>query len=115
MVLSVPLNMHLMLCSLIFTTSFTEAYLLQAEEQFCERNFDAAERLYDAAILSAKTHKFVNEQALSNELAGHFYLDTGRKIKSVNYFMRAFESYNEWGAVAKAASLTKYFEIGDAA
>lgn len=56
----------------------------------------------------------MNEQALSNELAGHFYLDTGRKIKSVNYFMRAFENYNEWGAVAKAASLTKYFEIGDA-
>ncbi|KAK1741224.1 putative AAA ATPase [Skeletonema marinoi] len=91
-----------------------KAYLLQAEEQFCERNFDVAERLYDAAILSAKTHKFVNEQALANELAGHFYLDTGRKIKSVNYFMRAFENYNEWGAVAKAASLTKYFEIGDA-
>jgi hypothetical protein len=88
----------------------TEAYLLQAEEQFCERNFDVAERLYDAAILSAKTHKFVNEEALANELAGHFYLDTGRKIKSMNYFMRAFENYNEWGAVAKAASLTKYFE-----
>jgi tetratricopeptide (TPR) repeat protein len=90
--------------------AFTEAYLLQAEEQFCERNFDEAETLYDAAILCSKQHKFLNEEALANELAGYFYLDTGRKNRSVHYFMRAFEKYNEWGAVAKAASLSKYFE-----
>lgn len=101
---------YLILCSLLFTTAFTEAYLLQAEEQFCERNFDEAETLYDAAILSSKTHKFVNEEALANEMAGHFFLDTGRKNRSVSYFMRAFEKYNEWGAVAKANMLTRYFE-----
>ena len=89
---------------------FTEAYLLLAEERFCERNFDEAETLYDAAILSSKTHKFVNEEALANELAGRFYLETGRKNRSVHYFMQAFEKYNEWGAVAKAALLSKYFE-----
>ncbi|KAK1734218.1 hypothetical protein QTG54_014985, partial [Skeletonema marinoi] len=43
-------------------------YLLQAEEQFCSRNFETAETLYDAAILSSKMHKFVNEEALANEL-----------------------------------------------
>eukprot|EP00986_Skeletonema_menzelii_P014494 scaffold9666_cov132-Skeletonema_menzelii.AAC.5 len=87
-----------------------KAYLLLAEERFCERNFDEAETLYDAAILSSKTHKFVNEEALANELAGRFYLETGRKNRSVHYFMQAFEKYNEWGAVAKAALLSKYFE-----
>ena len=93
--------------SLIFTTAFTELYLLQAEEQFSSRNFEMAETLYDAAILSSKVHKFVNEEALANELAGHFYLETGRRKKSVHYFSRAFEKYNEWGAVAKASALTQ--------
>ena len=87
----------------------TELYLLQAEEQFCSRNFETAETLYDAAILSSKMHKFVNEEALANELAGHFYLETGRRNKSVHYFSRAFDKYNEWGAVAKASALTEYF------
>ena len=96
--------------SLIFTTAFTELYLLQAEEQFSSRNFEMAETLYDAAILSSKVHKFVNEEALANELAGHFYLETGRRNKSVHYFSRAFDKYNEWGAVAKASVLTEYLD-----
>ncbi len=95
--------------SLIFSSS-TEAYLLQAEEQFSRMNFEPAEKLYDAAILSSKIHKFVNEEALANELAGHFYLETGRKNRSVHYFSQAFEKYNEWGAVAKANTLTSYLD-----
>ncbi len=96
-------------CSLIYSTSI-EAYLLQAEEQFCRMNFEIAEKLYDAAILSSKIHKYVNEEALANELAGHFYLETGRKNRSVHYFSQAFEKYNEWGAVAKANTLTNYLD-----
>ena len=103
----------LMLCSLILSTiytAFTESFLLQAEEHFCSRNFELAETLYDAAISSSKIHKFVNEEALANELAGHFYLETGRRNKSVHYFSQAFEKYNEWGAVAKANTLTEYLD-----
>ena len=85
-----------------------ETYLLQAEEQFSARNFDDAEKLYDAAILSSKQHKFVNEEALANELAGHFYLDTGRKYKSLQYFCQAEAKYREWGAVTKADELARY-------
>ncbi len=96
--------------ALLFFTTFTEAYLLQAEEQFSRRNFEEAETLYDAAILSSKAHKFVNEEALANELAGHFYLETGRRNRSVHYFSCAFEKYTEWGAVAKANTLTQYFD-----
>ncbi|KAL7431919.1 hypothetical protein ACHAXM_002874 [Skeletonema potamos] len=90
-----------------------KAYLLKAEEQFSRRNFEEAETLYDAAILSSKAHKFVNEEALANELAAHFYLETGRRNKSVNYFSQAFEKYNEWGAVAKANTLRKHFDGSD--
>ena len=90
------------------SSAFTEAYLLQAEEQFCSRNFEMAETLYDAAISSSKIHKFVNEEALANELAAYFYLETGRRNRSVHYFSQAFEKYTEWGAVAKANTLTEY-------
>eukprot|EP00986_Skeletonema_menzelii_P013347 scaffold7689_cov139-Skeletonema_menzelii.AAC.1 len=85
-----------------------KTYLLQAEEQFSARNFDDAEKLYDDAILSSKKHKFVNEEALANELAGHFYLETGRKYKSLQYFYQAEEKYREWGAVTKADELATY-------
>ena len=87
-----------------------ETFLLQAEEQFCERDFEEAERLYDAAIKSSKEHKFLNEEALANELAGHFYRDTGRRSKSIPYFVQAIAKYTEWGAVVKANSLSKYLE-----
>ena len=94
----------------IVSITITESYLLQAEKLFCERNFEEAERVYELAIQSSKTHKFVNEEALANELAGRFYLETGRRKQSENYFLRASENYREWGAVAKAASLSKYFD-----
>ncbi len=53
-------------------------------------------------------HKFVNEEALANELAGHFYLDTGRKFKALQYFCQAEEKYRAWGADAKANELVHY-------
>ena len=84
--------------------------LLQAEQKFCERDFEEAEKLYDAAISSSKEHKFVNEEALANELAGHFYLETGRRNRSLPYFLQACAKYREWGAVGKAVMLTKYLE-----
>jgi len=52
----------------------------------------------------------VNEEALANELAGHFYLDTGRKHKALRLFCQAEEKYREWGAVAKANELANYFQ-----
>ena len=72
-------------------------------------NFEFAEQLYDLAILSSKTHKFLNEEALANELAGHFYLDTGKRSKSVQYFSQAADKYKEWGAVAKANALVTLY------
>ena len=83
----------------------TESYLLQAEKQFSLRNFDEAERKYEAAISSSKAHKFVNEEALANELAGRFYVETGRKNLSEKYFLRASENYKDWGADVKASSI----------
>jgi len=85
-------------------------YLLSAEEQFCERNFEFAERYYDIAVSSAKDHKFLNEEALANEMAGYFYLETGRRKKSIRYFSEAVKCYKQWEAHAKVKSLETYLE-----
>jgi hypothetical protein len=52
--------------------------------------------------------KFVHEEALACELAAYFYLELGEINKSVEYFLLAYERYNEWGAFEKAESLFKF-------
>lgn len=100
-------------------------YLLEAEESFCNNDFDAAKSYYDKAISSAKDHKvrwrrtdylsfsyhchsksilicvavshqFVHEEALAYELAGYFYLELGDIDQCVEYFLHAHERYQEW-------------------
>ncbi|KAK1740251.1 putative AAA ATPase [Skeletonema marinoi] len=83
-------------------------YLLEAEESFCNNDFDAAKTYYEKAVSSAKSHKFVHEEALACELAAYFYLELGEINKSVEYFLRAHERYHEWGAIGKCNSLFKF-------
>ena len=85
-------------------------FLLQAEQQFCARDFILAEKYYDAAISSSREHRFVNEEALSLELAAFFYLETGRRSRSIDLFSRAISKYREWEAHAKAHSLEAHLE-----
>ncbi|KAL7480034.1 hypothetical protein ACHAW6_005741, partial [Cyclotella cf. meneghiniana] len=76
--------------------------LLEAEEQYSTASFEDAKASYINAILSAKSHKFVNDEALACELAAKFYLETGNLSSSLECFRLAHEKYHEWGAVAKA-------------
>lgn len=61
--------------------------------------------LYDRAIAGAQTNGYLNEAALANERAGHFYrtLDLAR-IAAV-YFYEAHYAYTNWGAIVKAMQL----------
>ena len=70
--------------------------LLQAEQCFYLDDIESAKRYYDAAILSAKEHKFVHEEALACELAGHFMLESGEGRASFPYFLLAQKKYGEW-------------------
>lgn len=87
-----------------------KAKLLQAEEQYFEGNLEHAETLYDSAVLSAKEHRFVNEEALANKLSGFFYLETGRKEEAKVCFFHAIEKYRQWGAFGVAKSLAHFLE-----
>ena len=75
--------------------------LLKAEAAFAGGEYEEAETLYDKAICSAKEHRFVNEEALGNELAAHFFRETGRIHEANICHSNAIETYNRWGATAK--------------
>eukprot|EP00986_Skeletonema_menzelii_P013592 scaffold8066_cov147-Skeletonema_menzelii.AAC.1 len=84
-------------------------FLLEAEEAFCNGNFDQAKLYYEKAVTSAEIHKFVHEEALACELAAYFYLEIGDVINAAEYCLRAHERYQEWGAIGKCTSLFEFF------
>ncbi|MBD2165355.1 AAA family ATPase [Calothrix membranacea FACHB-236] len=66
--------------------------------------FDAMEH-YDLAIAGAKTHGYLQEEALSNELAAKFYLEWGKEKVAAGYMQEAYYCYARWGAKAKTDDL----------
>ncbi|KAL3781873.1 LOW QUALITY PROTEIN: hypothetical protein HJC23_005413 [Cyclotella cryptica] len=88
--------------------NFESKYLLlQAEEHFCNDNIDDAKFIYDKAISSAKTHKWVHEEAIAYELAANFYFNLKEYSISLEYFTAAHEKYQKWGSVYKVTRLYK--------
>jgi len=86
----------------------SKLYLIEAEEAYCSDDICSAKSLYEKAISSARAHRFIHEEALACELAGHFCLDIGQKNEAVNYFLQAHEKYHDWGAIAKANALYEF-------
>ena len=68
--------------------------------------------LYDRAITGAKEHKYIQEEALANELAARFYLDLGKDKIAQVYMTEAYYGYVRWGATAKVLDLeTQYPQL----
>ncbi len=64
---------------------------------------------YDRAIATAQEHKFIQEEALANELAAKFYLGWGKEKIAAGYLQEAYYCYSRWGAKAKVVDLeTRY-------
>lgn len=79
--------------------------LLQAEQQYVEGNLQQAETLYEAAIKSAKDHRFVNEEGLAHELYAYFCLENEHSEKALMEFSLAQAKYVQWGATKKVTAL----------
>ena len=79
--------------------------LVEAEKCRVLGNFTQAIDLYDRAILGAKTHGFVQEEAIANELAAKFYLGWGKVKIAAIYMQSAYYCYVLWGATAKTHDL----------
>ncbi|MBN3949785.1 MAG: AAA family ATPase [Nostoc sp. NMS7] len=82
-------------------------HLVEAEKQRVLGNKTEALEHYDRAISLAKENEYVNEEALSNELAAKFYLDWGKEKVAQAYMQEAYYCYARWGAKAKIEHLEK--------
>jgi predicted ATPase/signal transduction histidine kinase len=89
-----------------------KVYLVQAErDRVLGLRAEAIEH-YDLAIEHAKTNGYLNEEALSYELAAKFYLEWGKKKVAQSYLIDAYYCYERWGAIAKMNDLeTRYPQL----
>lgn len=69
----------------------------------------AAIELYDRAIAGAKTNKYLEEEALANELAAKFYLGWDKPHIAATYMQAAYYGYVRWGAKAKIQDLEQRY------
>jgi predicted ATPase/signal transduction histidine kinase len=83
--------------------------LLLAEMAWCKGKEERARKHFDLAIKGAENGEFLNEEALSLERAGLYYLDTGQDFIAENYLRKSYQIYKEWGAAAKMKNLKTRF------
>ena len=87
-----------------------KSLLLQAELHYLNQDCEAAENAYIASIKSAKDHKFMNEEAMANELFGIFCIEKQMGDKGMEHLRIALDLYKQWGAMNKAADLEHFIE-----
>ncbi|OKY26629.1 response regulator [Thalassotalea sp. PP2-459] len=61
--------------------------------------------LYQQAIDLSSNSGFIEHQALSQELAGHYWRRQEKASMAKDYFQQAYQSYVDWGANTKAKTL----------
>jgi PAS domain S-box-containing protein len=69
----------------------------------------AALDYYDKAISLARENGYIQEEALSNELAARFCLGKGKKEFARIYMKEVHRCYESWGAVRKVKDLKKRY------
>lgn len=86
--------------------NFLHKYLLvEAEMSRLSGRWRDAMTLYDQAIESARDHEFIQNEALSNELAAKFWLELGKEDVAQLYLKKARQAYQIWGAFTKVKVL----------
>ena len=85
------------------------ALLVGAEIARIEGRELDAERLYEAAIQSARENEFVQNEALAHELAARFYAGRGFEKIARAYLRDARDGYRQWGADGKVRQLEERY------
>ncbi|MBN2115854.1 MAG: PAS domain S-box protein, partial [Anaerolineales bacterium] len=83
--------------------------LVEAEQHRVLGHYPEAMEHYDCAIAGAKTHSYIQDEALANELAARFYLGWGKERVAQAYLQDAYDGYNRWGASAKVKQLEQHY------
>ncbi|HEY9831217.1 MAG TPA: AAA family ATPase [Stenomitos sp.] len=79
--------------------------LVEAEKARVLGQLFEAEEFYEQAIQGAKENEYLQEEALSYELAAKHYLARGRERFAQLYMKEAHYCYERWGATAKVKDL----------
>jgi diguanylate cyclase (GGDEF)-like protein len=83
--------------------------LVKAEIARIEGNFDKAAQYYEKAIKGASESNYLNDEALSYELTGEFYLSHNLERIAKTYLIEARFVYQRWGAFNKVNQLEKNY------
>ncbi|MFH1138601.1 MAG: AAA family ATPase [Pseudomonadota bacterium] len=84
-------------------------HLMEAERLRTLNQGPRAMVRYDLAISGARENGFTADQALANELAGKFFLETGREDLGRAFLLNSRSVYQKWGAGAKVKDLDEHF------
>jgi predicted ATPase/signal transduction histidine kinase/tRNA A-37 threonylcarbamoyl transferase component Bud32 len=83
--------------------------LIEAEKARILGHIFVAMEYYELAIQGAKEQRYVQEEALANELAAEFYFSRGRDKQAIFYLKESYHAYIRWGATTKVSELeSKY-------
>jgi PAS domain S-box-containing protein len=85
------------------------AALVGAEIARIEGRMLEAEQLYEQAIRSARQNGFIQNEAITYELAARFYAARGFKPFAHLYLLNARYGYLRWGAVGKVRQLDETY------
>src|SRR5260370_30137799 len=88
-------------------TFFDKYALVSAELARIEGRDPEAMRLYEDAILSARKHGFIQNEAIGNEVAARFYLDRGYETTAHAHFRKAQRCYHRWGGSRKVDQMAQ--------
>ncbi|MCP4115580.1 MAG: AAA family ATPase [Desulfobacteraceae bacterium] len=92
--------------------NFLNRYLvIQAEKARIQgRGMDAVD-LYEQAATAARENRFINMEALANELAAKYWLEQGNSRYSHLHLQDALLGYGLWGAGAKVRGLSEKYPL----
>ncbi len=83
--------------------------LVEAEKARVLGQLLEAMNFYDLAIATAQKNNYIQEEAISYELAAEFYEQIGRDPIAEFYRKKAHSCYYRWGALAKVQDLERRF------
>ncbi len=86
-------------------------YLVEAEKMNVSGQDIKAMDFYDKAIALAKKYEYINEEALSCELAGKFYLSRNKINIARTFIIDARYCYLRWGAKRKVQDLEERYKL----
>jgi predicted ATPase/signal transduction histidine kinase/CheY-like chemotaxis protein len=84
-------------------------YLMSAEMNALYGKKERAMLLYDKAIKYARDSKYLPDEAIANELAAKFYIETGHENIAKMFIAESCSLFQKWGATGKVNQIKEKY------